>query len=380
MRRLVPVLFLLVLLLPRSGAAQAVSLTDARFLLGSGGQEVHLQRVYLADLVLGAAARPLFQLVLSGGGPSAPRVQLRLQVDAEAGGRRYDRVVTALTDPIPLSRPVVRITNQEFGETGRPLPDGTRLGGSSDTEFDDLQNRTLGTGTLPAGTYKFTVALLANRVTVQSETLTLIIDQPSSVLTLVSPGEPATLALSPTAIVPTTLPTFVWEGDPAGRGYRVRVFEVIDGQRSPQQVAQNVPNLDIADIRGFTFQYPASGPNVRPLIPGRSYLWTVEATLAASGPIGQETIRAPIYGFTVATNATAIQSDLNPDDSPTTIIGGLETLLGEDFAGQIDPLLPLTPVGGQIDGTETTPAALRELYRRAAAGEIQILSIHEVAP
>ena len=83
---------------------------------------------------------------------------------------------------------------------------------------------------------------------------------------------------------------------------RLSVFEKLPNQSSLEEAISGVPHLT-SEVNTTSFLYPAGG--VRPLEPGKTYVWFVEGIYGNTGGPGN-TVKSQLRSFTVS--AGGIQS------------------------------------------------------------------------
>ena len=157
----------------------------------------------------------------------------------------------------------------------------------------------LPSGLLPAGVYTFRIQVDDIRTKLTSTaTFRFVLSNPSR-LDLVFPMD------NDRAV--GQFPLFQWNFD--GPRARISVFERLSGQSSPEETASGIPHVS-TEVTGNSFLYPSAG--VRPLEPGKSYVWFVEGLFGASGGSARS-MRSPIRTFTVSATGSnaAIQSLLD---------------------------------------------------------------------
>lgn len=238
-----------------------------------------------------------------------PQISVVMQITLQvvlADGESYANAVTLVTRAFTVDG-IRNITNLDIARGGS-------IRDSMYTKDPDAKRRfeqvALPSGILPAGSYKFgiTVTELQGQAS-GGDMFSIVLTNPSSV-ELVFPfdGDNAV----------NQFPLFQWNFD--GPSSKLSIFEKLPGQSTLEETASGVPQLT-ADVRGTSYQYPASG--VRPLLPGRTYVWYVEGQIVAAGGM-PNVLRSALRSFTVADAGVAagyslldaIEAALDPKYKP----------------------------------------------------------------
>ncbi|HEX9014528.1 MAG TPA: hypothetical protein VF960_00835, partial [Chloroflexota bacterium] len=100
-------------------------------------------------------------------------------------------------------------------------------------------------------------------------------------------------------------PLFQWVFD--GARSKIAIFEQLPGQTSLEESAQGVPQVE-TEVASTSYQYPAAG--VRPLQPGKTYVWYVEGHVRTLG--GRDMmLKSPLRSFAVTQGPAAASSLLD---------------------------------------------------------------------
>jgi hypothetical protein len=332
-------------LAPTSGSAQ-VQVSIRRL--------APVEAIFLADLLPGSAGlRPdLLGITLVSQDASSPVV---MEVVVAREDPSPLELFRGTTDPFVPREPVRQLTSRDLAADG---------GEFAITDFtvneDVLDDASLRSGRLPAGTYLFTVTVRSPQGAVlDSDQLRIILGYASRV-DLLSPGAPADAG--PPPVVPGPTPRFLWSsaGESSGARYRLRVVRV-DGEGSAVEAVQSGFPAWETVTSATSALYPASVQALR-LEPGGTYAWQVTRELGTSG--GDEPIESPIYWFRIeGTGAAGDAAD-----------PGFAILLRS--LGLSPELDGFTPVGARLsDGRVISLQELEALLAAIAAGEIPVLSV-----
>ncbi len=220
-----------------------------------------------------------------------------------------------------------------------------------------LEQIALPSGSLPAGVYTFDVLvnLLKDRNAIQHATarFQFVLSNPS-LLELIFPLDAERNA--------SRFPMFQWNFD--GKGSRLSVFDKLPSQSSLEEATTGIPYL-VTDLSATSFLYPQGG--VRPLEPGKTYVWFVEGLYGTSGGAGG-TIRSRLRSFTVASGA---------DPALRTMLDDLERALGQKYHPlfQLIRAGNLTPTGTiRIDGVSVSTVELLQYINQIRNSPDNVLS------
>jgi hypothetical protein len=217
-------------------------------------------------------------------------------------------------------------------------------------EINNLQNVVTSTGKLPAGIYRFVFTVF------QENNPSLILASDEEILTITNPttieplypGERVSNAVL--TEIPTTFPYFYWQSDVSQFNlYVYRKYE----DKSIQDVLSRDPILHLERYPNNLFQYPAESDPlffydeagnpvgqsvgaVRPLEPGNTYYWYVEAIIPTNS--GETVLPSDIYQFKIAELAGA-QADVD------MILRYLRQILGDKYDLYMSKLQGYDPDG-----------------------------------
>lgn len=213
----------------------------------------------------------------------------------------------------------------------------------------------LPSGILPAGIYTFRIQVEDIRAKLTSTaTFRFVLSNPSR-LDLVFPMD------NDRAV--GQFPLFQWNFD--GQRSRISVFERLSGQSSPEEAASGIPHVS-SEVTGNSFLYPSAG--VRPLEPGKSYVWFIEGLYGAAGG-NARSLRSPIRSFSVSSTGSnaAIQS----------LLDELEKALGTKHKALFERIRAeaLSPTGQIVlNGTPVTTSDLVKLIGQFRDNPAGVLS------
>jgi hypothetical protein len=194
----------------------------------------------------------------------------------------------------PFSIPRQRtVTNLELGRPGG-IPQAEVRGYIFDegakAKFLEIA---LPSGTMPAGSYRFTVVVTDRTGASGTSEFTFVLTNPSSPV-LLAPAEGETVS--------DEFPLFEWQYD--GSRARIDVYEQLPGQRSLEETASGTSHAS-ATVSTRSFRYPVTG--ARALRQGKTYVWVVTGLVGAAGGTSL-TQRSALRSFTVTANKRFSQS------------------------------------------------------------------------
>jgi hypothetical protein len=310
---------------------------------------------YIGDLdPTGLGNAPLYYtLQINNKGSIDARIQLRL--DILSGGESF---VDATTEPFSLP------AQQQYDFTNIQLSTGAIItpipGTTEEVKFtqinlnfdkiNNLQNVVSSTGKLPAGIYRFVFTVYQENnpsLIFGSTEETLTITNPTTIEPLY-PGERVNQQVL--TEIPTTFPYFYWQSD--AQLFNLYVFRKYES-KSVQDVLNRDPILHLERYPNNLFQYPAEsdplffynelgdqvgrsiGP-VRPLEPGNTYYWYVEAIIPTNS--GETILPSDIYQFKVS-EVVGAQADAD------IILRYLRQILGDKYDNYMSQLQGCDPNG-----------------------------------
>ncbi len=246
------------------------------------------------DFVNSPSPQWLFSVDINTGGRSVTAVMTVDLKVALATGEVYDPAVHLLTRTFTVNG-ARTLTNLDIGK-GKTLRDSlfTKDPGAK----RKLEEIALPSGQLPAGTYTFAIGVqeVFPGNGQGSDMFSIVLTNPSSVELLFPVDGDQTVS---------SFPLFQWVFD--GARSRIAVFEQLPGQTSLEESAQGVPQVE-TELSSTSYQYPAAG--VRPLQPGKTYVWYVEGHVRAPG--GKDIVlKSPLRSFTVAQGPASVSSLLD---------------------------------------------------------------------
>lgn len=205
-----------------------------------------------------------------------------------------------------------------------------------------IENLALPTGFMPAGIYTFSIDVQIIRYQqTYTATFRFILSNPSR-LELVMPLQNDRSV--------NEFPLFQWTFD--GPRSRLSVYEKLPGQSSMEEATTGVPHLT-TELTTTSFLYPAGG--VRPLEPGRTYVWFVEGLYGNTTGSGSS-VKSQLRQFTVSGGGTNLALE--------NLLEELEQALGPAHKAVFDRIREgvLSPTGQmKVDGKAITPADLVKL-------------------
>ncbi len=333
-------------------------------------------------------APAIFYLTLRNPAPGpAVRLQLRFEMS-------YNKQVVARSVSNWFTLPVtdgITFNNVQLN-TGSAVIPGT--GGetiefnSYDIAFDlveDLENKVLATGQLPAGEYLFYIEAIreddpGNPIPDPNLDDNVIVVTNPTFIQPIFPGNRADSGTPPQ--IGTTVPYFQWESD--AKIFNLYVYEKMESDRTIEDAFSHDPILHLEGYPNKVFQYPVDttpltfyndkgeevgrsvGP-VRLLEPGKTYYWVVEAVIpSASGPLF---LKSEVYQFRI----------LNLNDVEAyaqAILNFLRQILGPDFDRYMNQLTNYSPTGTiLINRTPVDRDALYEFMKKFRNNQIKIVDV-----
>jgi hypothetical protein len=243
----------------------------------------------------------------AGGAPATAAFQITLDIVLADHSIEFNNpVLTYSSQDFTVPTEGRTITNMSIGRNAQDIK--TKEFNFQDQAKNQLKDISLGTGTLPAGTYTFHV-MLVNCGSAVSQDVPFILQNPTHV-ELRSPRDGETTNVFP-------LFEFFQDGNRA---------ELVVAEKNPDQSREDAitrvpPMLDV-DLTGQN-SFPYAGG--RPLEEGKTYVWQVTSKVLGSGgkDIG---IASPIWQFTVSSSP---QGDAAED----VILSQLEEMFGKRYPG-----------------------------------------------
>lgn len=251
-------------------------------------------QIYVADLNMQhiKSAGVLFSATLTSLSSTPIQVKLRMTINVTlADGESYPDIADATTEPFTLRPAQTKvITNVDLSGDNPTIA-------VEDSHYDPdkvekLRDVSLATGKAPAGVYQFIlVCLNENNVEISRPEYGRIAVTNPSRIELALPIDEGNVS--------TLFPHFQWLSNVDT--VMLAVYEKLPSQQTPEDVVSGVPFLRVTVPNSTSpgsgsFNYPPSGPGVRPLEEGRTYYWYVEVPSSSSRGSG---IRSDIWSFTV---------------------------------------------------------------------------------
>jgi hypothetical protein len=190
----------------------------------------------------------------------------------------YGELATAnkfFTDDIQPGLPYVVFDNREFDEY------------SINSDALDLIDDAMQTGLLPAGQYIYYINVYAGDSLIGQDQGANVTSNILTSIELIGPGN--SLDMSPETIF-TPTPYFQWFS--AASTYDFTLYEVMDGQTSPDEITSNLPVYEVSDMGIAELLYPTFAEL---LVEGKTYAWQVKAHF--DGSMGQEVIYSDVFWF-----------------------------------------------------------------------------------
>ncbi len=287
------------------------------------------------DFLNSTTPKWIFSIIMSSSSPDPVEVRMELRLSVSlATGDQFDNLVFLRSEPFVVTgtRTITNLDLRNEALVGEYITD--------DGAMSKLREVALSTGIVPAGEYRFAVAVYVGDV-VQTGDFSLILTNPSSV-ELIAPADGDGFV--------GRFPLFQWQGD--APSWKVSIYEQLPGQGSREEAVSGIPHL-IATVTSQTFQYPTSG--VRALEENHTYVWFVEGVFGVAGGTSQG-FKSPLRSFTVAPSGSG--------ESFSSLLDELERALGPQYQTVIDDIRQqgLTSSGiMRLNGSPITAAELTNI-------------------
>jgi hypothetical protein len=304
------------------------------------------------DFVNALSPKWLFSIDLRirGGVPATVNASMAMTLDVQmATGESFNRVLYYATRPfaIPGTKTFSNLDLASSTIKAEYIVD--------DVAKKRLEQMALPTGFMPAGIYTFTITVTLERGgTTFTARFRFVLTNPSR-LDLVMP--------MPNDRTVNEFPLFQWTFD--GPRSRLSVYERLPNQSSLEEAVNGVPHI-VTELRTTSFLYPSAG--VRPLEPGKTYVWFVEGLYGnTSGP--SNTVKSQLRSFTVSAGGS--------NQVMENLLADLEKALGPAHKPVFDKIRSslLTPTGQmQVDGKAITVSDLVKLINHFRSNPGRVLS------
>ena len=304
------------------------------------------------DFINALSPKWLFSIDLRirGGVPASVNASMAITLDVQmATGESFTRVSSYMTKifTIPGSR--------SFSNLDLARPDIKAEYALDDAAKRRLEQMALPTGYMPAGVYTFSIEVTTERYNTMSvATFRFVLTNPSR-LDLVMPMQNDRTV--------NEFPLFQWTFD--GPRSRLSVYEKLPNQSSLEEAVNGVPHLT-TEVNTTSFLYPSAG--VRPLEPGKTYVWFVEGIYGnTSGP--GNTVKSQLRAFTVSAGGS--------NQVMESLLADLEKALGPAHKPVFDKIRSglLSPTGQmQLDGKTITVSDLVKLINQFRSNPGHVLA------
>jgi hypothetical protein len=227
----------------------------------------------------------LFTITMSAPGTVEAEMAINLDVQL-SGGNSFVNAVQFFSKPFVINR-MKTVTNLELGRSGG-IPQRDQLGYVFNEQAKAaFQEVALPSGSMPAGSYRFTVSVKPTNGGPEGiKDFTFILSNPSS---------PVLFAPTDGEMLTEEFPLFEWQYD--GPRATISVYEQLPGQRSLEETASGTPHAT-ATVTTRSFRYPVTG--ARSLQPGKTYVWAVTGLVGAAGGTDLK-LRSELRSFAVST-------------------------------------------------------------------------------
>ena len=311
-------------------------------------------QLYVADLDIKnvKSSGILFTATLQSMATTPIQVKLNLAVIITLVGESPFQIAQATSTPLTLDPGQMKvITNLDLSGDNPPIH--LESYSYDQQEFDKIKNVALATGKAPAGVYKFVLKCVDANNALRSNIASgeIVVTNPSRVeLTLPVDRESIT----------TPFPHFQWSAN--ADTIVLSVYEKRPYQQSPEDVVSGVPFLK-QTVSGGSFNYPPSGPGVRPLQSGRTYYWYVKIPASSTRGSG---LTSDIWSFSIQSSTTSSsREDLN--NSATQALKNL--LTGTQYQSRLSRVIMLNG-DATYDGSSISTQELIDMLQNMNRSKI----------
>ena len=255
------------------------------------------------------------------------------------------------------------VENPDYGELGRAnklydtgIPKGLPYLVFDNRDFDEyeinsgaleLLDEAMQSGLLPAGVYNYYINVYAGDSLIGEDQGANVTTNMLTAIDLIGPG--SSLDMSPETVF-TPTPYFQWFS--AASAYDFALYEVMEGQTSPDEITSNLPEFEVTSLGITELLYPAYAEL---LVEGKTYAWQVKAYF--DGSMGQEVIFSDVFWFQYQSgdgNPEIDHIEVGPEGSIVQINGSSEySALSYNYMNiptQIEPEWTVVPSSaGTID-------------------------------
>lgn len=327
-------------------------------------------QIYVADLDIQhiRSSGILFSATLRSLASAPISVELKLTIDVVlANGSTYNDIAYVLTDPISLAPGQVKvITNVDLSGSNPTI--GVAESQYNSDQVDQLKSVALATGKAPAGVYTFTLECLntEGQSVATPQIGTIVVTNPSRI-ELALPMDQGTVS--------TLFPHFQWSSNVDT--VVLSVYQKMPSQQSPEDVVSGIPFLRMtvpnpSSPAAGSFNYPPSGPGVRPLEDGRTYYWYIEVPASASRG---SALRSDIWSFTVGSqDSAAIASGGGNINAAVT--AALKKLLSETSYSRFVSQIEMLTGQATYDGSQINTQELLDILQNMDKSTITGITVH----
>lgn len=343
-------------------------------------QLINADVVYLGDLafnlqdVMFSERGPVF-FYMNVVSDQTTNVMFGIDIIAETDVAQGEvEIFSGITHPVQLE------ANQPRHYTSRDLGKGGTLelyraetigfnGGGQDAQR--IVNAIRSTSKLPDGIYYFYLtALIPGRDTEPYQPRTEV-GQVVRQLRIVNPTSVELLSPMDGDRLVTQFPLFQWRSDT--RDVVLRVFEMRDGMRSPEEAIEGIAHLEerVSDVSQFF--YPQSGVGVRALEPGKRYVWFLESVYRTSAN-REEAIISELNTFSIVDPGKETASGIILIELERLLEGEYEDIIAEIEQGNIESIDRIFLDGLEISMEDfiTLMAAIRAGVNNAVIRSVSI--------
>jgi hypothetical protein len=328
-------------------------------------------QIYVADLDMQhiQSSGVLFSATIQSLASSPIQVKLRMTVNVTlTDGTSYPDIADATTNPFTLQPGQVRvITNVDLSGSNPAI--SVESSHFNSDQVDKLKSVALATGKAPAGVYQFVLQCLdQNSMPVSEEAQGSIIVTNPSRIELALPMDQGNVS--------TLFPHFQWMANVDT--VVLSVYEKLPSQVSPEDVVSGVPYLRVTVPNSTSpapgsFNYPPSGPGVRPLQNGRTYYWYVQVPGSVSRGSG---LRSDIWSFTIGSMGSAAQSGTQGGNINSEATAALKSFLSGTPYSYLASRISMLTGQATYDGNEISTDELIDILKNMDRSKVTSVIVH----
>lgn len=235
------------------------------------------------------------------------------RVELTLTGEKYGLIGTAVKTKKSNSNPLNLASGENYAFNNKDF-DKYEMNGSNQTFFQNA----IKTGTLPSDIYTYTIKffdkLVGGTPIGSADGSNVIVNQVTRP-ELIAPGTPFT---SQAETQRNKNPLFQWFSQ--GSSFDLSVYQVLAGQKTPEEVTLNRPIFIHKDIKSTSFLYPS---NAELLEEGKTYAWQIKLNTSPN-TTGNTQIPSEVnwYRFEAAGQAPLQVNNLKVDPEEAFLLQG----------------------------------------------------------